>query len=97
MFPSPRNPDQAVSKDLASAWLEKCEKLAKVPHLKQGLWHPVRRSWATGRKHLPAQDVAAVGGWSDLSCLTTIYTLPDVDTMVQVATEAAEVREVQHG
>jgi energy-coupling factor transporter ATP-binding protein EcfA2 len=56
-----------------------------------------RRSWATGRKHLPVQDVMAVGGWTDPSCLTTIYQQPDVDTMLRVATEAAEVREVQHG
>lgn len=97
LFPSPRNPEQAVSKDLASAWLEKCERLAELPHLKQGLWHPFRRSWATARKGLPVQDVMAVGGWTDPSCLTTIYQQPDVDTMVRVANEAAEVREVSHG
>ncbi len=38
-----------------------------------------------------------VGGSTDPSCLTTIYQQPDVDTMLRVATEAAEVREVQHG
>jgi hypothetical protein len=42
-------------------------------------------------------DVMAVGGWTDPSCLTTIYQQPAVDTMLRVATEAAEVREVQHG
>ena len=51
---------------------------------------PFRRSWATRRKHWPARDVAAVGGWSSLEVLTTIYQLPDV-AMQRVATEAAEV------
>jgi integrase len=97
LFRSPRKPDQPVSKDLASAWLEKCEKLADVPHLKQGLWHPFRRSWATARKHLPVQDVAACGGWSDSTVLSALYMAADADTMLRVATEAAEVREVQHG
>ncbi len=97
LFPSPRSPHQPVSKDLASAWLEQCERIAGVSHLKQGLWHPFRRAWATGRKHWPVQDVMAVGGWTDPSCLTTIYQQPDVDTMIRVATEAAEVREVSHG
>jgi len=97
LFPSPRNPDQPLSKDLASAWIEKCEKVVGLPHLKQGLWHPFRRSWATARKHLPVQDVAACGGWSDSSVLSDLYMAADADTMLRVATEAAEVREVQNG
>ena len=95
LFPSPRIAGRPITKDLAGDWLEKAERLAGLPHLRQGLWHPFRRGWATARKGLPLQDVAAVGGWSDPSCLTTIYMQPDVDTMLRVATEAAEVPDVR--
>lgn len=97
LFPLARDPERPITKDLANDWLSACEKLAGLPHLKQGGFHAFRRSWATARKHLPVQDVMAVGGWTDPSCLTTIYQQPDVDTMLRVATEAAEVREVSHG
>lgn len=97
LFPSPRIAGRPITKDLASSWLEHCERLAELPHLRQGLWHPFRRGWATARKGLPLQDVAAVGGWTDPSCLATIYMQPDPSTMVRVATEAAEVRDVGRG
>jgi integrase len=54
-------------------WMRKAETLAKVPHLKQGIWHPFRRGWATARKHMPLQDVAAGGGWTDTATVTKCY------------------------
>ncbi len=58
-----------MSKELASAWLERAEKIAGVEKQKGSLWHAYRRKWATERKHLPDVDIAAAGGWSDLSSL----------------------------
>lgn len=95
LFPSPRNPAQPVSKDLASAWLERAERLASVPKHDGSLWHAYRRKWATERKHLPDRDVAAAGGWSDLTTLKTAYQQVDTATLYRVVSEPAELREVR--
>ena len=84
LFPSPRNPRRSVSVDLVSDWLERAERLAELPSHEGSLWHAFRRGWATARKNLPAQDVAAAGGWSDLTCLQTAYQQPDTQTMQRV-------------
>jgi integrase len=84
LFPSPRNPAQHVSKDLASAWLERAEVLAKQPKQDGSLWHAYRRGWATLRKHLPDADVMAAGGWSDPTCLKACYQQADPATVLKV-------------
>jgi integrase len=84
LFPSPNDPSKPLSKELASAWLRRAEALADVEHLEGGGWHPFRRGWATSRKHLPDVDVAAAGGWSDLTSLKTCYQQADQETMVAV-------------
>ncbi len=95
LFPSPRNPAQPVSRDLASAWLERAEQLAKVGKQEGSLWHAYRRKWATERKHLPDVDVMAAGGWKDLSSLKTAYQHADAATLYRVVSEPAELREVK--
>ncbi len=95
LFPSPRNARRPISKDKASRWLQKAEELAKVPHLDGGCWHPYRRKWVTERKHLPDRDVAAGGGWSDLSCLRACYQQVDGATLYKVMTEPMELREAK--
>lgn len=66
LFPSETDPLVPVRRDVLGQWLVAAEKKANLPKLEGGLWHPMRRSWATSRKHLPTVDVAAAGGWSDL-------------------------------
>src|SRR6266566_3741966 len=95
LFPSPRNPAQPVSRDLASAWLERAEQLAKVGKQQGSLWHAYRRKWATERKHLPDVDVMAAGGWKDLSSLKTAYQHADAATLYRVVSEPAELREAK--
>jgi hypothetical protein len=34
---------------------------------------PAGRNWATERKELPLKDVAAAGGWKDVTTLLTCY------------------------
>ncbi len=85
-----------MSKDLASDWLERAERLAELPKLNGSLWHAYRRGWATSRKGLPDVDVAEAGGWSDLTSLKTAYQQPDTDTLYRVVSEATELREA-HG
>jgi hypothetical protein len=42
LFPSPGNPDPCTSKDPASAWLERAERLAGIPKQGGSLWHAYR-------------------------------------------------------
>jgi len=93
LFPSPRNASRPVSKDLASAWLEEAEQLAKLPKLDGSLWHAYRRGWATARKNFPLSDVAAAGGWKDTTCLRTIYTQADKKTVLRVVLEPMHLGE----
>ena len=97
LFPSPTNPKKHVSKELASAWLERAEKIAKVEKQKGGLWHPYRRKWATERKHLPDVDVAAAGGWTRTDTMTDVYQQPDMEGMYRVVSEPRRLREVSSG
>ena len=92
---APRNARRPVSKDLARRWLLNAEKQAGLPKLDGSLWHAYRRKWATARKGLPDVDVAAAGGWSDLTCLKTAYQQPDPATMYRVVSEPTELREVR--
>ncbi len=95
LFPSPRTAERPVSRDLASAWLERAETRAKVPKHDGSLWHAYRRKWACERKHLPDVDVAQAGGWSDLASLKTAYQHPDDATLYRVVSEPAELREAK--
>ena len=62
-----------MCRETAAKWLLRAEKLAKLPKLAGGVFHCYRRLWATERRHLPAHDVAAAGGWTDTQALTLIY------------------------
>lgn len=96
LFPSPRNARRPISKDLASDWLRKAEALAGLKPLDGSLWHAYRRKWATERKDLPDRDVAAAGGWSDLTSLKTAYQQPDTATLYRVVSEPNELREAHN-
>ena len=84
LFPASTDPSRPIRADSASHWLMKAEKLAGLPSLSGGRWHPYRRLWATERRHLPAQDVAAAGGWTDTQALTTIYQHATPDKILEV-------------
>ncbi|MEE9208352.1 MAG: tyrosine-type recombinase/integrase [Gemmatimonadota bacterium] len=95
LFPSPTDPAAPADRHLADAWLRKAEALAGIATQKGSLWHAYRRAWATARKHLPAIDVAAAGGWKGVETLQAVYQQADTDTMLRVVLEAGEVREVR--
>lgn len=69
--------DVPVRKEIAGYWLSRAEKLAKLPKLARGGYHPYRRLFASERRHLPAQDVAFAGGWRDLKTMQTAYQQTD--------------------
>lgn len=73
LFPSVETPEQALSRSVATKWLVKAEKLAELPKLTGGIFHPYRRLWATERKNLPDVDVAAAGGWKGTKAMKLSY------------------------
>lgn len=95
LFPSPGDPTRPVSYELASTWLKRAERRAKLPKQRGTLWHAYRRKWATERKHLPIQDVMQAGGWSDPTCLQTMFQQPDEATLYLVVSQPAELREAK--
>lgn len=78
------NPESSIRHDTMGRWLMRAEKLAGVPKLRGGRWHPYRRLWATERKDLPDADVAAAGGWRSTEALKLSYQKADPDTMLRV-------------
>jgi len=89
VFPDPRDGVKPLARFEAKRWLKQAEYHAKLSHFKQGGWHMFRRGWATARKHLPIQDVAAAGGWLDTVTPATIYQQADTETTLGVATHVA--------
>ena len=76
-----RDTTQPLDRYVLNRWLREAEKLAALPHLKGGAWHPFRRGWATQRKHFPLADVAKLGGWRDEATLQKCYTRADRRTV----------------
>ena len=68
--------------------------MAGLEPLEGGCWHPYRRAFAIKRKHLPASDVAAQGGWKNISVVQEVYMQADSATLIRVLTEPTELRDV---
>jgi integrase len=80
LFPHPmqkRHPGGAVTRHLAAYWLKRAYELSRAQKPDGSLWHAFRRLWATERKSLPVRDVAAAGGWKDITTLINCYQQPD--------------------
>jgi hypothetical protein len=88
MFAAPNDPGTSVSVQIATDWVRRAERLAELGLLPGGAWHPFRRRWATERKHLSPTDVAAVGGWIDITTLRKCYQMADEATMEAVVLQA---------
>jgi integrase len=81
LFPHPRQEGQPVSRYLAAYWLKEAFRRGKLRKPDGSLWHTFRRAWATERKHLPPNDVAAAGGWLDTGTLQQCYQQCDWNTL----------------
>jgi hypothetical protein len=87
LFPHPRQdprPGQPVTRHLAAWWLKEAFRRGKLQEPEGSLWHTFRRVWATERKHLPPNDVAAAGGWLDTGTLQQSYQQCDLETLPSV-------------
>lgn len=83
-FPASEDPKKRTSYAVARNWIRRAEKLAGVPELRGGKWHPFRRGWATARKHYPLKDVAEAGGWRDTGTPQRSYLHTDAATVLPV-------------
>ena len=90
IFPAPGG-EGHVTVSLASHWFGKVEKAAKIPHVRGFGWHSLRRAFATKRKQLSVQDVAALGGWKGTQVLQELYQQADLDAMERVLLEGQKV------
>lgn len=77
LFPAPRGGSKSIRRETAARWLLKAEKLAGLPKIKGGVYHPYRRLFASERRHLPDLDVAAAAGWKDPATMKKSYQSAD--------------------
>jgi integrase len=64
VFPAPKDPTRPCDRHLLDNWLRRAFPKAGLKQEPGGLWHTLRRKWATERKGYPVKDVAAAGGTS---------------------------------
>src|SRR5260370_11118118 len=83
VFPAPKHPNRPCSADLFGYWLRKAYELAEIAPQLGGMWHPIRRKWATERKGYPVKDVAAAGGWEDEGEMLKSYQQADPGSLAQ--------------
>ncbi len=76
---------------LAVRWFRKAEKDAGIEYEPRSGYHSLRRAFATKRKGMAVQDVAALGGWKGTKVLEEIYQKADLDNMERVLLEGQKV------
>jgi integrase len=84
VFPAPKDPTRPCDRHLLDNWLRRAFPKAGLKQEPGGLWHTLRRKWATERKGYPVKDVAAAGGWRDERTILTFYQQVDAATVKQV-------------
>jgi len=84
VFPAPRNPARACGRHLLDGWLRKAYELAGLTRQPGGMWHTLRRKWATERKGYPIKDVTFAGGWRAERTVLGSYQQADAETVRQV-------------
>jgi integrase len=84
VFPAPKNPAQPCGRHVLDGWLRKAYQLAELTPQPGGMWHCLRRKWATERKGYPVKDVAFAGGWRTERTVLSSYQQADAETVRQV-------------
>ena len=93
VFSAANSRDGITDRHLFNKWLSVAEKKAKLTKLDGSLWHAYRRKWAVERKHLPLKDVAAAGGWKDVSTLLEVYQQSDEESVLAVTSVTLKLRD----
>ena len=94
VFPSPKDPDQPIRRDLLRDWWQKLERKAGLKRVKGRGWHSLRRKFATELKKTPLADLCYMGGWKDAQTMLKCYIKPDERTMRDALLGRAERRTV---
>jgi hypothetical protein len=97
LFPSIESLARPVCRHTASKWLLRAEKLAGLPKLVGGTFHPYRRLWATERKERSQKTVAAAGGWKSTKSLAIYQGVDDADILDAVVNDRAAGSGVVNG
>src|SRR5881628_1137730 len=84
VYPAPKNPTQPCGRHVLDGWLRKAYQLAELTPHPGGMWHSLRRKWATERKGYPVKDVAFAGGWRTERTVLSSYQQADAETVRQV-------------
>ena len=84
VFPAPKDPTRPCDRHLLDNWLRRAFPKAGLKQEPGGLWHTLRRKWATERKGYPVKDVAAAGGWRDERTILTCYRQANAATVRRV-------------
>ena len=84
VFPSPKNPSAACDRHLLDRWLRRAFRKAGIKPEPGGMWHSLRRKWATERKDFPIRDLAFAGGWRDPQTPLRCYQQADEATVREV-------------
>lgn len=93
VFTLPGASDRVPSRHWFAWALQHAEAAAGLPNLDGGLWHPLRRKWATERMHLPLKAVATAGGWLGTETLVECYQQPDAAMLRAVIEEPRKLRD----
>lgn len=75
---------QSCGRHVLDGWLRKAYQLAGLSRQPGGMWHSLRRKWATERKGYPIKDVAFAGGWRTERTVLSSYQQADAETVRQV-------------
>ncbi len=91
LFPSPKNPNVAISTFRLREWLKKAEELAGLEPQRRTLWHAYRRAYVTRltEENVPDAFIAAAGGWKDANTLRACYQVPDKENILAAALAAS--------
>ena len=93
VFAAPNTCDGMMDTSQFAKWLRVAEKKAKLAKLDGSLWHAYRRKWAIERKQFPLKDVAAAGGWKDVSTLLEVYQQSDAQSVLAVTSMTLKLRD----
>jgi len=88
MFPGRVRTEEPLRKMDAYWMLRRAEKLAKLPKLERGAFHPYRRLFASSRMHLPDVAVMQAGGWRSLAVMKRSYQKADPATVLDAIENA---------
>ena len=77
----PRNTAEPANQHLVDDWLRRAYTRAGVEKKPGGLWHPLRRKFATERKGHSIADLSAAGGWRDSRTLLASYLQSDAESV----------------